>query len=121
MYSLIALMFCVALSQAATIKPVETSECIIRLDGEIKRVDFAAFLAIAATTLKGEQGESTAKDVICLNSPGGSLSEGALFAQYFYKNGVGTSIGDSDQCFSVCAVMFMMGVANGAEVRADST
>lgn len=116
LYGLIAIMLSVALCQAANIKPVETPECKIRLDGEIKRGDFAAFLAIAATTLKGEQGESTAKDVICLNSPGGSLSEGALFAQYFYKNGVGTSIGDSDQCYSVCAVMFMMGVAKGAEV-----
>lgn len=64
-----------------------------------------------------ENSESTANDTICLNSPGGSVAEGVRLATAFQKMGVGTRIAERDGCYSICAIMFMMGQAQGSEVK----
>lgn len=92
--------------------------CVIRLDAEIVAGDFERFTAIAANYFKGHADqESSANDTICLNSPGGSVTEGIKLASAFQEMGVGTRIAENDGCYSICAIMFMMGQAQGAEVK----
>lgn len=92
--------------------------CKIRLDGEIIEGDFQRFISMASVHFQGaENSESTANDTICLNSPGGSVSEGIRLAAAFQKLGVGTRIAERDGCYSICAIMFMMGQAQGSEVK----
>lgn len=104
-------------ASAATIAPADSDRCRILVSGEILEGDFERFLRVAEAAFAGFDGESMSKDVVCLDSPGGSLSEGAKFARHFYKNGVGTVIDDAQECYSACAVIFMMGLAEGPEVR----
>ncbi|WP_274627570.1 hypothetical protein [Arvimicrobium flavum] len=113
---ILALLAYAAPSAAANITASASNECRLRLDGEIGPGDYQRFLDAARSALRGLDGESTSRDVVCLNSPGGSLSEGVLFAKHFYEKGIGTVVGDGDHCYSVCAVMFMMGIASGPEV-----
>lgn len=91
--------------------------CVVRLDGEIVYGDYQRLQAIGATAFKGSDGESSAADTICLNSPGGNVSEGVRMAEFFYQKGVGTVVDREDECYSICAVMFMMGIAQGGEVN----
>lgn len=90
--------------------------CVLSLEGEIVPGDFSRLVEIAATEFLGVDGESSARDTICLNSPGGNVSEGVKLAEFFYKNGVGTVIDEGAECYSMCAIMFMMGIAQGSEV-----
>ncbi len=73
-------------------------------------------MQIAATEFNGFDGESSSADTICLNSPGGSVLEGVKLAKQFYKQGVGTVIPAGAECHSMCAILFMMGIAQGPEV-----
>jgi hypothetical protein len=89
----------------------------LKLDGEIVQGDLARFETIAKIEFRGVEDESSSKDTICLNSPGGSVLEGVLLAEEFYKRGVGTVIDDGAECYSICAIIFMMGIAQGPEVN----
>lgn len=91
--------------------------CVVRLVGEVVEGDYQKLQTIGASAFKGSDNESSAKDTICLNSPGGSVVEGVKIAEFFYSKGIGTVINDGDECYSICAVMFMMGIAQGAEVN----
>lgn len=104
-------------ADTATVTKSSSQECLISLEGEIVEGDLKRLQDVAAAHLTGGDGESTAKDTICLNSPGGNLAEGAAIAEFIFKNGIGTVIEDGDECYSVCAIMFMMGIANGPEVK----
>jgi hypothetical protein len=117
LYSLIIMAFSSSSVFAAEFAKSELPECVIQLRGEIFSGDFDKFLPVAKQLFPGSDGESTHRDTLCLNSPGGNLAEGVKFAQYFYNNGVGTVIGDGQSCVSACAIMFMMGVAKGDEVN----
>lgn len=101
---------------AATVTRSSSQECVISLKGEIVEGDLKRLQDAASAHLTGGDGESTAKDTICLNSPGGSLVEGAAMAEFIFKTGIGTVIEDGEECYSICAIMFMMGIANGPEV-----
>jgi hypothetical protein len=104
-------------AQAATVTKSPKGLCVLRLEGEIVDGDLKRLEAMATSAFKGVDGESSEKDTICLNSPGGSVSEGVRLSEFFYKNGVGTVIDDGDKCYSICAIMFMMGIAQGPEVN----
>ncbi|APH70947.1 hypothetical protein BSQ44_05805 [Aquibium oceanicum] len=103
---------------AAEIKPSTNPACVLALSGEIMRGDYSKFLAAAAAAYPGadEVRVSSSADTICLDSPGGDLTEGVSFARHFYSRGVGTVIDDGAECYSACAIMFMMGTAQGSEV-----
>ncbi|MDX1245410.1 hypothetical protein GOL91_03580 [Sinorhizobium medicae] len=109
--------FCVGEAPAAAISKSDNDLCVLRLDGEIVEGDLARLEALAATEFKGFDGESTSKDTICLDSPGGNLLEGVQLAEQFYKRGIGTVIDKDAECYSICAIMFMMGMAQGPEVK----
>jgi len=101
---------------AATITKSSKDLCVLALEGEIVPGDLSRLVDIAAREFSGVDGESSARDTICLNSPGGDVTEGVKLAEFFYKNGVGTVIDDGAECYSMCAIMFMMGIAQGPEV-----
>jgi len=113
----LALAFLAASVSAATISKSEKALCVLRLEGEIVEGDLQQLENIASTEFKGVDGESSANDTICLNSPGGNVVEGVRLAEYFYKHGVGTVIDEGGECYSMCAIMFMMGIAQGPEVN----
>ncbi len=52
---------------------------------------------------------------LCLDSPGGSLQEGARLAEYVFEAGIGTVLAPHAHCLSACAWVFMMGFAQGHE------
>lgn len=101
---------------SAEIRPAQGSQCVIEISGELVPGDYQRFSSLAAEMFPDEVDESTANNTVCLDSPGGNLSEGVKFARHFYKEGVGTVVRDGDECHSACAIMFMMGTAQGAEV-----
>ena len=112
----LALLLASSFGHAAEIGRSQDSACVLSLSGEIVQGDYDRFLQAAAGAYPDEIMESTANNTICLDSPGGSLSEGVKFARHFYEKGVGTVIPDGAGCYSACAIMFMMGTAQGPEV-----
>jgi hypothetical protein len=104
-------------SSAAVIKKSNTSNCVLELTGEIVSGDLKQLIKKSSEHFKGVNGESSAADVLCLDSPGGSLTEGVKIAEYVYKNGIGTVVGEKAECYSMCAIIFMMGIAQGDEVK----
>lgn len=90
--------------------------CLMELRGEIVKGDLQQFNTLADEILPGSDGETTWKNTICLNSPGGNLAEGTALAGEIYKRGITTIIRDGEACYSACAIMFMMGVAQGGEM-----
>ncbi|RUU99565.1 hypothetical protein EOB36_20020 [Mesorhizobium sp. M6A.T.Cr.TU.017.01.1.1] len=111
-----AMVTLISPTKAATVEKSDTANCLLVIRGEIKPGDFDNFVLLSKAILPGNDGESTSKDLVCLDSPGGSLSEGVKFANHFYKEGVGTVVDDGQGCYSACAIMFMMGTAQGSEV-----
>ncbi|RVD52376.1 MAG: hypothetical protein EOS30_11140 [Mesorhizobium sp.] len=114
--AIVAALSAAGVTNAATIGKSDSENCAMLIRGEILRGDFEKFVALGETLLPGNDGESTSRNTVCLDSPGGNLSEGVKFAKYFYHDGVGTVIDDGQECYSACAIMFMMGTATGAEV-----
>lgn len=89
---------------AASISKSSKDICVLTLEGEIVPGDFSSLVDIAAKEFLGVDGESSAHDTICLDSPGGDVTEGVKLAEFFYKNGVGTVIDDGAECYSMCAI-----------------
>lgn len=54
---------------------------------------------------------------VCLNSPGGSWSEGIELAKFFYESGISTAVGPSHQCLSACAIAFLGGSYQGYDLE----
>ena len=90
--------------------------CLMELRGEIVKGDLQRFNALADEILPGSDGETTWRNTICLNSPGGNLAEGTSLAGEIYKRGITTVIRDGESCYSACSIIFMMGIAQGAEM-----
>jgi hypothetical protein len=115
--AILAVLWTTPVSIAATIERSADSICVLSLKGEIVEGDLARLQAAAQTYLKGIDGESSANDTICLDSPGGSVAEGVLIAEFVYSKGIGTIINEGAECYSMCAIIFMMGIAQGPEVN----
>lgn len=90
--------------------------CLMELRGKIVKGDLQRFNTLADETLPGSDGETTWKNTLCLNSPGGNLAEGTAIAGEIYKRGITTIIREGEECYSACAIMFMMGIAQGNEM-----
>lgn len=103
-------------SSAAEITRSNDPLCLIQLSGEIVEGDHERFKALADTILPGFDGETTKQNTLCLNSPGGSLSEGTAIASDIYEKGITTVLKNGDNCYSACAIMFIMGKVQGAEM-----
>ena len=101
---------------AADFTKAENPDCRIQMRGQIIKGDLDRFKQVDAKLPISHQGDTTEANTICLDSPGGSLSEAGRLAAYFYKNGVGTVVHNGQKCLSACSFMFMLGMAQGAEV-----
>lgn len=112
-----ALLFTAVEAKAATVEKSSDPICVLSLKGEIVEGDLAKLQAAAQVHFKGVDGESSANDTMCLDSPGGSVAEGVLIAEFVYAKGVGTVINQGAECYSMCAIIFMMGIAQGPEVN----
>src|SRR5690554_6037482 len=102
--------------KAAEVRTSERSACVIELVGEIVPGDYEKVSALAKKSFPEDILESTAANTICLDSAGGNLYEAVQLAKLFYEEGIGTVVDAGQECYSACAVMFMMGVAKGDEV-----
>lgn len=107
----------ITVSHAATIEASKSPNCRVAIRGQLKAGDFERFVKISRPIFPGDDGESTSRDTVCLDSSGGNLTEAVRIARHFYENGVGTVIEAGKRCMSSCAIVFMMGTATGAEVR----
>lgn len=113
----VALLFWISsTSRAAEITRSSDPLCLIKLDGEIVKGDLNRLREVADAFLPGFDGETTHQNTMCLNSPGGNLAEGTALAEEIYKRGISTILLDGDSCYSACAIMFMMGIAQGGEM-----
>ncbi|MGC0055771.1 hypothetical protein ACNSPG_22485 (plasmid) [Brucella pituitosa] len=103
-------------SKSAEISLSNDPLCLIELSGEIVSGDLARFNVLADAVLPGFDGESTKGNSICLDSPGGNLAEGTALASALYERGITTVLRDGESCYSACAIMFIMGKVQGAEM-----
>jgi len=103
-------------TEAAEIKRSNDPLCLIELSGEIVNGDHERFKALADGMLPGFDGETTKRNTLCLNSPGGDLAEGTAIAADIYEKGITTVLKNGDSCYSACAIMFIMGRVQGSEM-----
>ena len=108
--------FASAPSAAATISKKSDELCAFSISGEIEKGDFARFLKITDSDNENIDQNWDIKTAICLDSPGGNLSEAIFFADHFYNVGFSTVIPDGAACLSACSIMFMMGTHYFGEV-----
>ena len=92
-----------------------SGKCQIALDGRIAPGDVEKLSEIyerlSPPLLVGDPYWGQAGDGfdICLNSPGGSLSEGIALARFFREKGIGTFVAEGAECVSACAIAFFGG------------
>ncbi|MBY6113462.1 hypothetical protein KUW09_04000 [Mameliella alba] len=118
---IVAVFLCLSSAVPAATVQEGAAPCDFTLDGSITAGDFdklAAFRTNPDTWYKdGLYWEPT----LCLNSPGGSLSEGAKIARFVYDTGLQTRIGNGSACYSVCAIIFMMGNKHSGPTTVEET
>lgn len=111
-----AMFLSAAQSEAATIRQGGSQEmgCRITVDGQIQKGDAATLLAMFEQTGYPTEYSPIGRR-ICLNSPGGSLTEGLAMADLIAEWNFGTAVPDGASCESACAVAFMAGRFNNPE------
>ncbi|MCC0034392.1 MAG: hypothetical protein H6887_03865 [Hoeflea sp.] len=107
----------IANSKAAEIGPSNSKECVLSLTGEIFEGDLEKLKAADIQYYRDDYDETTKTKTLCLNSPGGSIAESAIISQYIYDKGIGTVVDNGAECYSACAIIFMMGRMIGPEIE----
>ncbi|WP_120500729.1 hypothetical protein [Roseovarius sp. EL26] len=95
---------------------VDGTGCILKFEGPVERGD-AQELEAALDGFRAQIEEvdpfyymrDFTSDSVCLNSEGGTFSEGVKIAQFLQLNGLGTVVEAGDRCLSACAIAFMGG------------
>lgn len=104
---------------ALEVAPGKPGLCLVTLSGQIRSGDVDKLTALnlnaPATWSNLEDGRWK---TVCLDSPGGSYSEGFRIAQHFLDANIGTVVDADAQCLSACALMFMFGTAYQTESNA---
>ena len=100
---------------AAEIEVLSEGPCFARLSGTISEGDGQKFIDIEQANPRQFDANYIAleRNKLCLNSPGGSLSEGIMIAKHLAKVHIGTRIEKNGSCLSACALIFMMGRGGG--------
>jgi hypothetical protein len=112
----VALFWATSSIQAVEIAPGDGQACFLTLSGKVVKGD-ADKIADAIDKAQGE-GKMTG-DIwpsVCLDSPGGSFSEGVEIGEQLYERGVGTRVPAGAKCLSACAFMFMGGRVKDDEI-----
>lgn len=106
--ALVLTLFAASVAQSMTVTTGDTRACPVMLTGMIAAGDLEKI-----TALDGVWPEpldpTTAHQVVCLDSPGGSFAEAMRIAAHFYDVGIGTRLPEGADCLSACAVLFMSG------------
>ncbi len=95
-------------ARAATVA-VGNGPCTFTLDGQITGGEYDQLAAFKGDAMFWSETGFDMDPVLCLDSEGGSLTEGIKVARFVYDQGVQTRIGDGARCYSICAIIFMMG------------
>ena len=101
-------------AQAADVTMGTGAPCDLTLSGPIQRGNAAAFQSFVAAMPGG------VPDILCLDTPGGSLQESSEIATYVFENGIGTYLPANTSCESACSNVFLLGserTGNGFTVR----
>ncbi|MEC3862510.1 hypothetical protein VK792_14550 [Mesobacterium sp. TK19101] len=106
--ALLLTLFAAGVSQAATVTKGDSRACPARLTGAIAAGDLEKVKALDGVWPEPLD-PTTAHQVVCLDSPGGSFAEAMRIAAHFYDVGIGTRLPEGAQCLSACAVLFMSG------------
>lgn len=104
---------------------LEAGACSLSLRGPIAAGDAAAIEALFETDqLRGfrsltltvtDRGEGPRGHALCLDSRGGSYSEGIALARFLIDRGIATSVPEGAECLSACAVAFMGGTLSSMD------
>lgn len=93
--------------------------CLATLSGPIEKGDAAQLDALALDMPEGWPNiEDGRWKTLCLDSPGGSYTEGFAIARHLLDNRIGTVVDDGATCLSACALVFMFGTAYQTESNA---
>jgi hypothetical protein len=84
--------------------------CSHYLDGPLVRGDGDRISQAMVESIKGWRKQNNyGKAVLCLNSPGGAISEALILADTLRETGIGTRLEADSVCESACALVFMAG------------
>ena len=111
----VLLIFVATNASAATIELMQGGACFARLSGQIQDGDTAAFAKLEQANPREGNGDELFRNLLCLDSPGGSLTEGIELAKYLSDNRIGTRIEANASCLSACSIAFMAGTLGGNE------
>ncbi|WP_417207430.1 hypothetical protein [Antarctobacter sp.] len=101
MTGLLVSLPCVA--TAASITTEASGICDIQLAGVIESGDAAKLeQSIAGLAVKDQ-------NILCLDSPGGSLKAATDMASLVHEKGIGTHVGAGASCESSCSIVYFMG------------
>ena len=100
---------------AAKIELLPSGPCFAKLSGQITKGDVDAFARLEKANPREGDGETLARNQLCLDSPGGSLTEGIALANYLANNRIGTRVEARASCLSACSLAFMAGTLGGNE------
>ena len=104
------LAFLAAPVWAADIRLVDSyhGPCHAVMDGPITPGDVNRLRAVLPGD-GSDAGYAMTPVTLCLNSPGGSFTEGLAIARYLRQTGIGTHVAAGDECLSACALAFLGG------------
>lgn len=100
------------LAQAADVTRGDDGRCDVRLRGIIAAED-----PVALTRALSQDGARGGPQVLCLDSPGGSLKAAIDMAQIVHDRGIATHVEDGASCESACSITYFMGTALAGDTR----
>lgn len=95
--------------RAAEISVVKRPQCYLQLEGQIEAGDADKLQKVLAVV---DDDESLIGDItraVCLNSPGGSLSEGIKLAKLVFSSHLPTFVDKNEVCNSACSLVWLGG------------
>lgn len=98
---------------------IRKGKCTIELSGVIKKGDSERLRKVLSDRFDPSKLETHA-DVLCLDSPGGSLDEAITLVDMIWRSKVTTMVPSGKTCLSACAVAFMGGVRMEGDERRNA-
>ena len=106
-------------ASALQITPGKDGLCLATLSGVIDKGDADKLTDMQMEAPEGWPNPEDGRwKTLCLDSPGGSYTEGFAIARHLLDNNIGTVVDDGDKCLSACALVFMFGTAYQTESNA---